>query len=331
MSSNHSGVVDISDSQMIEMAKDFFIEGMILPVTVYFRMSKDSYLVIGRKGDKASLSSLQSLKVADAVIHVKALDHSIAIDYITALTGKVVSQKTAPDQIKAKFLSSLTDDALNTFHKKGFASVAHLEKVSNLFIDLSKNISAFDSILQLLMELPPGESKHSMATCMISLAIADEMQFNHQPALEKLALGALLHDVGLKTIPNSTLAKPRHMWTNDELMAYEQHPIRSVELLRDFKDISADVLIMIVEHHENSLGTGFPKKIRDVKISPLGKVLILGNYFASLLFAQNPDGVSYTADAAIEYIDGILGQPFNKPAFLALKNIVNKRALAAKM
>lgn len=331
MSSTQTGVIDIADSQMTDMAKDFFMEGMVLPVTVYFRMSKDSYLVIGRKGDKAAFANLQTLKDDDAVIHVRALDHTIAVDYVTQLTGKVVSQKTAPDQIKTKFLNSLTDDALTTFHKKGFASVAHLEKVSGIFIDLTKSISAFDAIVQLLMDLPPGESKHSMATCMISLAIADEMQVNHLPALEKLALGSLLHDVGLKTLAPTTLAKPRHMWNNEELSAYEQHPIRSVELLRDFKDISADVLIMIVEHHENSQGTGFPKKIRDVKISPLGKILILGNYFASLLFAQNPDGVSYTADAAIEYIDNILGQPFNKQAFLALKNIVNKRALAERM
>lgn len=328
---NESGVFEFADSQMIEMAKDFFLEGMVLPVPVYFRMNKDSYLLIGRKGDKTTFKDLQVLRPEHAVIHVKALDHTIAVDYVMALTGKVVTQKTAPDQIKTRFLNSLTEDALKTFHKKGFASVAHLERVSSLFIGLSKNIPGFDSILQLLMELPEGESHHSMATCMVSLAIAEEMQVTHLPALEKLALGALLHDVGLKTISTQTLQKPRHMWSNEELMAYEQHPIRSVELLRDFKDISADVLIMIVEHHENSQGTGFPKKIRDVKISPLGKILILGNYFASLLFAQNPEGVSYTADAAIDYIESILGQPFNKQAFLALKNIVNKRALSEKM
>lgn len=321
----------IDDIQMTAVARDFFFEGMVLPATIYLRMSAGHYLIIGRKGDKATLSSLQSLKDPNVAIWVKTLDHSVLIDFVTNLTSKVISQKSAPDAVKAKFLNSLTEDSLTSFKDKGFASVPHLEKVSGMLIDLSKSVPAFNDVVQLLMDLPSSESKHAMATCMIALALADEMKVNHRPALEKIALGCLLHDVGLKTVPEATLKKPRHLWTPEDIQAYEQHPIKSVEMLRDIKDISTDVLMIVVEHHENSLGTGFPKKLRDVKISPLGKIVILANYFANLLFNQYHQESSYTPDQAVSYIEDILGQPFNKQAFSALKNIINKKALLDKI
>lgn len=326
-----SGVIAIDDVQMMAVPKDLFFEGMLLPVSIYLRMSPCNYLIIGRKGDKAALSNLQTLKDNSVAIWVKTIEHNVLIDFVTTLTGKVVSQRSAPDAVKAKFLNSLTEDSLSSFKAKGFTSVPHLEKVSSMLIDLSKTVPAFNDVIQLLMDLPEGESKHSMATCMIALAIADEMKVNHRPALEKIALACLLHDVGLKAVPEATLKKPRHLWSPEDIQAYELHPIKSVEMLRDIRDISTDVLMIVVEHHENSQGTGFPKKLRDVKISPLGKIVILANYYASLLFNQHHQEPNYSPDQAVTYIEDILGQPFNKQVFAALKNILNKKALSDKL
>lgn len=315
---------------MTIVAKDFFVEGMTLPVPLYLRMGRGNYLTIGRQGDKARLSSFHSLTDPKVSVYVRATDHTQLIEYMTNLTGKVISQQNVPDLLKVRFINSLADDALNAISGKGFASVAQMQRVSMLLVDLGKTLPGFQDVLKLLMDLPVGESKHAMATCMISLAICEEMKMNHRQALEKVALGSLLHDVGLKSLPKGLLSKPKHLWTPEELQAYEQHPVRSVEMLRDLRDITNDVLLIVVEHHENSQGTGFPKKLRDVKISPLGKVVGVGNYFASLLFSDIEGAKIYTADEAIAYMEEIVGQPYNRQVFLALKNIVNKKSFGDK-
>jgi len=97
------------------------------------------------------------------------------------------------------------------------------------------------------------------------------------------------------------------------------------------KDITNDVLMMISEHHENALGTGFPKKLRDVKISPLGRVLIVANFFSDLLFERVETTKVYEASQAVDYMEDILGQPFNKQVFRALKTIILKDELKKKM
>jgi HD-GYP domain-containing protein (c-di-GMP phosphodiesterase class II) len=99
--------------------------------------------------------------------------------------------------------------------------------------------------------------------------------------------------------------------------------------LRDVKDISMHVLLIVAEHHENAMGLGYPKKQRDIKTSPLAKIVAVGNQMTELMFSFK-GGKIYSPDEAVKYIEDVLGQPYNKQVFLALKNILNKKALADK-
>lgn len=329
--SNEQGTVTIADHLMAQVPKEFFFDGMVLPTPVYLKLKQDSYLVIGKKGEKAQMSNLHVFKKDEAVVYVKSVDHNHFIQFATDFTSKVLSQRILPDKLKTKFLYGLAEDTIRSFDGKKFASVTQLQKVSGLLIEFTRSTSGFSQILKMLEALPENEAKHAFATCMIALAISEDMKMTHNVAQEKLAMGALLHDVGLNFVSKEILNKPRHLWTQEELNEYQQHPLKGAEMLRDLKDISNDVLLIVVEHHENSVGTGFPKRLRDVKLSPLGKIVGLANYFASMLFNQHPEGRIYTADEAISYIDDVLGQPFNKQVFSSLKNIVNKNLMAEKL
>lgn len=328
--SNQSSDVVIRDDQVTTVSKDFFFEGMQLPVPVYLKMKPGHYLMIGKKGEKANFSQLHSFKNQSTQVFVKTQDHSLLIHYVTDLTGKVISQKSVPDAIKVKFLAGLTENALCAIDSKGFTNVAQLQKVSQFILDLGSTMSSFDEIMKLLSEVPDDESKHAMATTLIALSLCEEMQVTLRAAQEKVALGCLLHDIGLRFIPQNILKKPRHQWTPEENTIFESHPIKGVEMLRDLKDVSNDVLLIISEHHENAIGTGFPKRTRDIKISPLGRIVIVANHFTGLLFSRLDNGTNYQADQAVNYIEDVLGQPFNKQVFLALKNIVNKKYLHDK-
>ncbi len=315
---------------MVEVPKDFFFEGMPLAASVYLKMTPGHYLLLGKKGDKAAFSTYHAYNKPGVTLWVKNIEYAVLISHVTGFTTKVIHQKSVPDLIKMKFLSGLIDDALLSVEKSNFTSVDKVQRVAGLVTQMTSQMTAFDAILQILESLPNEESKHSMTTCMIALLLCEEMDIKLTQAQERVALACLLHDVGLKYVPQGVLQKPRHTWTPEELQAYEQHPTKGAEMLRDIKDIPNDVLIMIVEHHENALGTGFPKRIRDIKMSPLGKVVSLANYFSNLLFSTKNEGRNYSPDEAVQYIDDILGQPFNKQAFLALKNIINKKHLADK-
>lgn len=330
-SSSAKGFETLPDHMMVEVSKDFFFEGMPLPAAIYLKVNTSSYLLIGKRGDKAAFSELHAYSRKDSAIYVKNIEYAILIQHVTNVTDRVLTQKCVPDAIKVRFLSGLADDASRSLEQSEFTSVSKIQKVSQMVMALAQQSPAFQEVMNILEALPVNDSKHSMTTCLLSLVICEEMNITLPPALEKVALGALLHDVGMRFLPRGILDKPKHLWTAEEMQTYEQHPIKAVETLRHVKEISNDVLLIIAEHHENSTGTGFPKKLRDIKISPLAKIVALANEFSNLLFDEKTGEKHFSPDQAISHIEEVLGQPYNKQVFLALKNIINKKHLADKI
>ncbi len=323
-----TGLESFSDADMSEVSKDFFFEGMVLPVPVYLKMGPGSYLTIGKKGDRAAFANLHAYNNPSVGVFVQLVDQPMLVAYITQLTGKIINQDAVPENTKIKFLNSLTTDALDSLARSNFTSIEKVKKVSQMVQQLGQKLSVFDDLLSILSNLNQTDSKHSMTTCLVSLLIAEEMNMTQSAIQEKLILGALLHDVGMKYVPKDILEKPRHLWSPEELQIYEQHPLKGADMLREIKDIPQDVLLIIAEHHENAQATGFPKRLRDVKVSPLARIVGVANNFANLLFGSLAQSKSYTPDEAILYIEEVQGQPFNRQVFLALKNIINKKHLA---
>lgn len=319
----------LDDRVMMVVEKALLFEGMLLPVSVFIRLSKGSYLTIGRRGEKAVFADYSNFHDANFKVYIQKGDHALLVDFITDLSSKLISQKGVPVKVKTRLLAAALSDAIERLGEKSFSSALQLQKMSKLLVEFSETSRAFEEIMGIIQDLPNQNSKHSMACCLISLAIGEEMQVTHRAAQEKLALGALVHDVGLRFIPPEIANKPRHLWTPSDLAAYEQHPLKGVEALRDMKEIPQDVLLIVAEHHELSNGNGYPKKLRDVKISPLAKIVALADIFSELLFGTNPiegsaESRIYTVDEAVQYIEDIMGQPYNRQVFLALKKVLNR-------
>ncbi len=60
--------------------------------------------------------------------------------------------------------------------------------------------------------------------------------------------------------------------TTAEIMQWETHPFRGMQMLQAIGIVPDDVVSMVYEHHENSIGQGFPQKFREVRLHPLGKI-----------------------------------------------------------
>ncbi len=330
-SSSGKGIEPVEDYLMVQIPKDFFFEGMPLPTAIYLKMSPGNYLLIGKKGDKAAFSELHAYHHKDASLFVKNGEYPSLVQHVTLVTEKILGQKNVSEQLKIKFLSGLAVDASRSLENSGFASAAKVQKVSQMIVSMSEQLPEFKNVLGILDILQPGDTKHSMTTCLVSMIICEEMKLNLPLAQEKVAMGALLHDIGMRFVPKEIQDKPRNQWTAEDRAQYEQHPTKGVELLRETKDVPSDVLLIIGEHHELANGTGFPKRLRDVKISPLARIVSLANFYSNLLFHEKTGERYYTAENAISFIEDMAGLPFNKQAFLALKNVINKKHLSDKL
>ena len=115
--------------------------------------------------------------------------------------------------------------------------------------------------------------------------------------------------------------------TNEELQLYETHAYKGAQLLAGLGVVPDDIVAMVYEHHENALGQGYPQRIRDLKTHPLAKIVALANQFVELT-VEGPDCVKpRTAREAVNFIEQVMGLPFNKEAFRALKRIIDKEPM----
>ena len=73
---------------------------------------------------------------------------------------------------------------------------------------------------------------------------------------KQIIAGALLHDIGKIYVPDYILDKPGKL-TSSEWEIVKMHPKRGYDLIKDspLSDITKDI---VLHHHENNVGTGYP-------------------------------------------------------------------------
>ena len=111
------------------------------------------------------------------------------------------------------------------------------------------------------------------------------------------------------------------LMTKDELVVYESHCIRGMEMLRAITDIPDDVIDIAYEHHEACNGRGFPRKIKQMYINPLARVVGLADKFCQLTMKGSDTSFPKSPKEALEHIQKTLGQAYWPEAMDVLKSL----------
>ena len=76
-----------------------------------------------------------------------------------------------------------------------------------------------------------------------------------------MGLAALLHDIGLESLPKEIQAKREEEMTPDELELYQTHPFLGMDILRRIPGIDPVVIQAVGQHHERRTGKGYPGRL----------------------------------------------------------------------
>lgn len=100
---------------------------------------------------------------------------------------------------------------------------------------------------------------HSVAVCMLMIALAKQLKLSESQA-RQAGVAGLLHDIGKMAIPNQVLDKPDKL-TDEEFNVIKQHPQRGWEILKASYQVDDVALDVCLHHHERVDGRGYPEKI----------------------------------------------------------------------
>lgn len=122
---------------------------------------------------------------------------------------------------------------------------------------------------------------HSSSVSRYSEALARAINLP-ESEVERISLGALLHDVGKIGIPENVLRKPTHL-SDEEWAIMKQHPVIGAEKVLMPNDTLRDLIPMVKYHHEHWDGSGYPENLKGEEIPLSARIVAIADAYHALI------------------------------------------------
>lgn len=142
-----------------------------------------------------------------------------------------------------------------------------------------------DMDLVVALGLTPAEgvysSKHSLQTAMLSMAIGTSLGLKREQLVE-MGIGCLVHDAGMRLIPQELVHAPRQL-SQIEFLEITKHPSITFELLQKMSDVPTGARMVAYQLHERFDGSGYPRQRHGAQINPLARVAMVADTFVAMV------------------------------------------------
>lgn len=203
------------------------------------------------------------------------------------------------DYINKHMLSIIRDTDIPVVEKSQLVyskAVEAMEKIFNNMDDSTVNESVIP-LVGVLIELIISEQKaissllkitnhdyythtHSINVSIYAISLAIHMGYVGK-ALEKLAISAVLHDLGKSKVNYDIINKPGKL-DDSEFDEMKKHPQLGYELAQTFNITDEEILSGIRDHHEKLSGGGYPRGLKGAEISEIARIIAVCDVFDAL-------------------------------------------------
>lgn len=137
--------------------------------------------------------------------------------------------------------------------------------------------------------------EHSISICTLAVLTALKLKMNRE-MVHDIGVACLLHDLGLRYLTIQYANQPIEELSKDARNEFMKHPVYAYSALKKEKWISDDVKNMILYHHEQMDGSGYPLHARMLTLE--SRVLNLCDAFDEMIC-----GIGYKRRKVYEAIE----------------------------
>lgn len=260
-----------------------------LSFDLYVQRTANKYSKISNKGDLIDVSRVEAYaNKGIEYFYITQNDYKIYTEFICNL-GSILQKSTESFKPREaiELLKELTiftvkelSEGLNVnekaFESAGIVvseSIEMLEKDPKLAFNLIKLMTAHGDLL-----------KNSLATSILSVLLAKKLEIESKTNLAIVGLGGFFHDIGMTQLnfdPEET-----EILSRDQRIEIHRHPELGKDLLGSNSIIKREVLLIILQHHEQPNGLGYPNKLKDREIFPPAKIVSVASSFVDLVVSS---------------------------------------------
>lgn len=222
----------------------------------------------------------ENIKTVSGSLAIKISDLKLFREYIFALS-KTSSSDSSGLQAKVAGIKEGAKINIRDF----LADPGSSKNIDGVVSSANQVISVLkrkEATLSSMLTVNAGDMllyNHCTNVAVLSTAIALAMGMD-QGQIEKLALGAMMHDVGKKNL-NSSILHKREALTNEEFAIWKKHVTDSISIIQN-NGIPREAIVGVQQHHERVSGLGYPFGLRGIAITPFGKILSLVDCYDAL-------------------------------------------------
>lgn len=163
---------------------------------------------------------------------------------------------------------------------------------------------------------------HGMQVSNLAFAVAKRMNLPEEFCYQ-VAVAGILHDIG-KELVSGEVDEARETLVVEEIHYVRLHAAAGYEILKK-EGYPPDICKMVLYHHENMDGSGYPENLSGEKI-PLGARIIRVCDVYTALLADRPYRKAFDRDTAMELmIEDI--KNFDLGIFLAFQKVIHEQGM----
>ncbi|NQT33150.1 MAG: GAF domain-containing protein [Candidatus Omnitrophica bacterium] len=260
---------------------------------------------IDLRDEKAKLKKVQIGKYAPG----KAVKKGVPVrskNYLAVplIDEDVVGVITLYDKLDGSEFSQFDEEIMKTLAEQAAIAI----KNAQLFKEQQElTLSSIKCIAQLLRNRPHGTHKAEGSFLKLISLIGPKMNMN-ESEIRMLQYAAMLHDAGQMSIPEKVLTKKGGL-TGKEYDILKSHPMKGATILSKFKPLKPIVPIMM-HHHENYDGTGYPKGLKGKEIPLSARILAVVGDFEAMI-TEKPYRKALSIFAAVKEVKKNAGIQFD--------------------
>ena len=234
-------------------------------------------------------------------IFVRMDDYHAFTHYLHNPPDHVFHSESASKDERVNALLDLADQTVVDFFTKVPLADVSVEKTKAIIKRMLSSLAKDPNLLGQLMRMVQHHEfilGHSISVSIIAMLIARGAKNANEKTLELCGLGGFLHDIGKTQISSDIVAKYSDM-TPEQWKEMRHHPLLGVKMLEQCQNVSDEVKLIILQHHEQPGGSGYPSGLRGPKLFYPSKIVAIADTFAAMISPQ-ANRRTYTPEQAIQ-------------------------------
>lgn len=252
----------------------------------------------------------------------KANIQCIYIDDV--LSEGLEAANVIPDELKIKSIATVKTAFKDLSDRKGSSyNIKSIESIKQIVDEMMHIIYENPSTLYCMTELMGTDMytyNHSAEVAALSMLVAKSMKMN-DTFIQKIGVGAILHDVGKMGVPAEILNKVDPL-DEVESKLMKEHPQMGYDLLKDNDYISPISRQIVLLHHEKLNGSGYPFMMSGEQIPIHVRIVTLCDIF-NAISSNRAYKRRMNADEALELIRAEAIYELDRDIYYHLLKVVN--------